>query len=41
MLLAKAIGWAAAGAPFALIGPGPYWHPRRTAEIRNVAPRRQ
>jgi hypothetical protein len=29
-LLAKAIGWADAGAPFALISPGPYWRPRRT-----------
>src|SRR5262249_54008335 len=29
-LLAKAIGWADAGAPFALIAPGPYWRPRRT-----------
>ena len=29
-LLAKAIGWAGAGAPFALIAPGPYWRPRRT-----------
>ena len=28
-LLAKAIGWADAGVPFALIAPGPYWHPRR------------
>jgi hypothetical protein len=30
-LLAKAIGWADAGAPFALIAPGPYWRPRRTS----------
>jgi hypothetical protein len=31
-LLAKAIGWADAGAPFALIAPGPYWRPWRTSE---------
>jgi hypothetical protein len=24
-LLAQAIGWVDAGAPFALIAPGPYW----------------
>jgi hypothetical protein len=24
-LLAKEVGWADAGAPFALIAPGPYW----------------
>jgi hypothetical protein len=30
-LLAKAIGWADAGAPFALIAPGPLWRPRRTS----------
>jgi len=29
-LLAKAVGWADAGAPFALISPGPHWRPRRT-----------
>ena len=29
-LLAKAIGWADAGAPFALIAPGRYRHPKRT-----------
>jgi hypothetical protein len=27
-LLAQAIGWAEAGAPFALIAPGRYWPPR-------------
>jgi len=27
-LLAQAIGWADAGAPFAIIPPGPYWHPK-------------
>jgi hypothetical protein len=37
-LLAKAIGWADAGAPFALIAPGPHWRPRRTAEMPDVAP---
>ena len=37
-LLAKAIGWASAGAPFALIAPGPHWHPRRTPETLDVAP---
>jgi hypothetical protein len=36
-LLAKAIGWADAGAPFGLIGPGPRWRPRRTSES-DVAP---
>ena len=37
-LLAKAIGWADAGAPFALIAPGRYWRPRRTPEMPDVAP---
>jgi hypothetical protein len=37
-LLAKAIGWADAGAPFALIAPGPYWRPRRTPEMPDVPP---
>jgi hypothetical protein len=41
-LLAKAIGWADAGAPFALIAPGPYWRPRHTIdgapEMSDVAP---
>jgi hypothetical protein len=36
-LLAEAIGWADAGAPFALISPGPYWRPRRTSD-GDVAP---
>jgi len=31
-LLAKAIGWADAGAPFALMPPGPRWRARRTSE---------
>jgi len=29
-LLATAVGWADAGAPFGVIGPGPLWQPRRT-----------
>ena len=37
-LLAKAIGWADVGAPFALIAPGPLWHPRRTSEGDVVPP---
>jgi hypothetical protein len=36
-LLAEAIGWADAGAPFGLISPRPYWRPRRTIE-GDVAP---
>jgi hypothetical protein len=36
-LLAKAIGWADAGAPFALIAPGPHSRPRRTID-GDVAP---
>jgi hypothetical protein len=35
-LLAKAIGWADAGAPFGVVGPGPYWRPRCTSEIPGV-----
>jgi hypothetical protein len=36
-LLAKAIGWAEAGAPFGLIGPGPLWRPRAdtSASVRD------
>jgi hypothetical protein len=41
-LLAQAIGWADAGAPFALIAPGVRWRPRRTIdrapEMPDVAP---
>jgi len=37
-LLAKAIGWADAGAPFSLIAPGRYWRPRRTIDGTGVAP---
>jgi hypothetical protein len=37
-LLATAIGWAIAGAPFGLIAPGPYWRPRRTSEDDVVPP---
>jgi hypothetical protein len=35
-LLAKAIGWADAGAPFALIAARPRWRPRRTPEVPDV-----
>jgi hypothetical protein len=35
-LLAKAIGWAGAGAPFALMAPGP--RTRRTPEVPDVPP---
>jgi hypothetical protein len=31
-LLAEAIGWADAGAPFTLIAPGPRWRPTRTVD---------
>jgi len=37
-LLAEAIGWAKAGAPFALIAPGPLWRPRRTPEMLDDEP---
>ena len=37
-LLAKAIGWADAGAPFSLIAPGRYWRPRRAIDGTDVAP---
>jgi hypothetical protein len=37
-LLAKAIGWADAGAPFGVIAPGPYWHPKRAPEMPDVPP---
>jgi len=38
-LLAEAIGWAAAGAPFGLLPPGPLWRPRgRTSEGDAVPP---
>ena len=36
-LLAKAIGWADAGAPFGVVGPGPLWRPRCTPEMPDVA----
>jgi hypothetical protein len=32
-LLAKAIGLADAGAPFGVVGPGPYWRPKRAPEV--------
>src|SRR5215469_4905291 len=31
-LLAKAIGWADAGAPFAVIAPGPLWRPKHAID---------
>jgi hypothetical protein len=34
-LLAKAMD---AGAPFALIAPGPHWRPRHTPEMSDVVP---
>ena len=36
-LLAKAVGWADVGAPFALIAPGPLWRPRAdtSASVRD------
>jgi len=37
-LLARAVGWADAGAPFSLIAPGPLWRPRRTSESDVVPP---
>jgi hypothetical protein len=36
-LLAEAIGWANAGAPFGLFPPGPLWRPRRSID-GDVAP---
>jgi hypothetical protein len=41
-LLTQAIGWADAGAPFALIAPGPHWRPRqlnaRPADLCQTTP---
>jgi hypothetical protein len=37
-LLAKAIGWADAGAPFGVLGPGPLWRSRHTPEMPDVVP---
>ena len=37
-LLAQAIGWAGAGAPFALISPGSYQRPKRPPEVSDVVP---
>ena len=37
-LLAKAIGWAEAGAPFGLFPPGPLWRPRQTSKGDVVPP---
>ena len=36
--LGRAVDLAKAGAPVALIGPGPLWHPKRTPEVPDVAP---
>ena len=36
--LVKAIGWADAGAPFALVAPGPLWRPRRASKGDVVPP---
>ena len=36
--LARAIGWADAGAPFGVLGPGPLWRPRRTPEMSDTSP---
>jgi hypothetical protein len=36
--LGRAVDLAKAGAPVALIGPGPYWRPRHTPEMPDVAP---
>jgi hypothetical protein len=37
-MLAKAIGWAEAGAPFGLLPPGPLWRPRQTSNGDVVPP---
>jgi hypothetical protein len=37
-MLARAIGWAEAGAPFGLLGPGPLWRSRRTIEDADAVP---
>ena len=37
-LLVEAIGWAGAGAPFALIAPGPHWRPRCSIDDDDVPP---
>ena len=37
-LLAQAIGWTEAGAPFGLFPPGPLWRPRRTSKDDVVPP---
>ena len=36
--LAAAIGWAEAGAPFAVLAPGPLWRPRHTSDGDVVPP---
>jgi len=37
-LLGRAVDLAKAGAPVAVIGPGPGWRPRHTPEMPNAAP---
>src|SRR5262249_43083326 len=37
-LLADAVGWASAGAPFGFFPPGPLWRPRRTGKDDVVPP---
>jgi hypothetical protein len=37
-VLGRAVDLAKAGAPVAVIGPGPRWRPRRTPETLDVAP---
>ena len=37
-LLAAAVGWADAGAPFAVLAPGPLWRPRRTSDGDVIPP---
>ena len=37
-LLAEAIGWAEAGAPFGFFPPGPLWRPRQTSKDDVVPP---
>src|SRR5262249_11767697 len=37
-VLGRAVDLAKAGAPVALIGPGPFWRPRRTPEVPDGVP---
>jgi hypothetical protein len=36
--LAAAVGWAKAGAPFAVLAPGPLWRPRRPIDGADATP---